>query len=149
MTLQIQSVHLGLTHRCVVCSKEFSSKSVLARHERAAHSEEALSCARCTYTTPYVANLTAHMRRVHGQEGFSAGRAIRGPRKALAKSAATHMKAMDKLTKEETERYLKTLSEKRGCEVTIENLKAEEVIDDEDEDDIPDELLKELIMKVD
>ena len=129
LSAHIQSVHMERSFACKTCPKIFATKFGLARHTRAIHgchqaaasTEKAAyklySCERCTYSTPYMSNLTSHVRRVHKVLGYTAGRTAR---KVIALSGASHRCIMAEKAKVETQIYLASLSSRRGKKVTIE-----------------------------
>ena len=137
----VRGVHMARTHQCDKCPKLFGTKFGLRRHVAAVHEaaaldkkayeckkystvnsfllhESSLNCifTRCDYSTSFLSNLTAHVRRVHKIEGFTAGRTTR---KILGASRQSHRKAMLEKAEAETAAYLAELSARRGTKVTI------------------------------
>ena len=100
---------------------ESRSRAIHGYHKAAASTEGAgcklYSCERCTYSTPYMHNMTTHVRRVHKVLGYTAGRTAR---KVIALSGASHRCTMAEKAKVETQIYLASLSSRRGKKVTIE-----------------------------
>lgn len=57
-------------HVCSVCQKQYSKKSNLLRHDKAAHSEKRILCEQCDKAFKRKYLLTRHMNHVHGEGEF-------------------------------------------------------------------------------
>lgn len=123
LSSHIRSVHMERSFACDQCPKIFATKFSLSRHASAVHKCRAgaedcklYTCGRCHYSTPYMSNLTAHVRRIHKISGYTAGRTAR---KVIATSGVSHRRTMAEKAHEETQTFLASLSKRRGEKVTI------------------------------
>lgn len=70
LTNHVNRIHLNLVYTCDECSKEFSTPSNLATHEKTVHKiglTRVLKCPQCEYTTPYGNQvIRKHVERNHG-----------------------------------------------------------------------------------
>ena len=87
----INNVHLAQNEfKCNICSKGFQTKYALQRHEMLHKSEKPYKCDECQYSSSFMSNLTAHKRRIHKRDNYTAGKALKEARKVLGGSESDH-----------------------------------------------------------